>query len=80
MTGRTLTEKQKNVFEFIKLYIGMHDRAPYIREIQDACSITSYKSAVDKLLALEKKGYIKRQINKHRSIQIIFQDSVLNQV
>ncbi|GEM_PF-7029688 len=31
-------------------------------------SETSYKSAVDKLLVLEKKGYIRRSLNKHRSI------------
>jgi len=43
---------------------------PYIREIQEGCNIQSYKSAVDKLLALEKKGYIKRSINKHRSIKL----------
>jgi repressor LexA len=84
MTGRTLTKKQKSVFEFIKEYIGKNQIAPYIREIQEACSITSYKSAVDKLLALEKKGYIKREINKHRSIQIMEQieqpEPVVNQL
>lgn len=66
-----LTKKQKAVLDFIKGYIGEKKQAPYIREIQDGCGITSYKSAVDKLLALEKKGYIKRALNKHRSIKII---------
>ncbi|MFH1867826.1 MAG: hypothetical protein ABH843_02530 [Candidatus Omnitrophota bacterium] len=65
-----LTKKQKAVFDFIKRYMNEKKQAPYIREIQDACGITSYKSAVDKLLALEKKGYIKRALNKHRSIKI----------
>ena len=66
-----LTEKQKKVFDFIKAHMGKNEQAPYIREIQQACDITSYKSAVDKLLALEKKGYIKRAINKHRSIKLV---------
>jgi len=66
-----LTEKQKAVYDFIKTHIGKNKQAPYIREIQDACGIVSYKSAVDKLLALEKKGYIQRSLNKHRSIKII---------
>lgn len=70
MEQAKLTKKQKAVFDFIKRYMDEKEQAPYIREIQDACGIISYKSAVDKLLALEKKGYIKRALNKHRSIKI----------
>ena len=65
-----LTEKQKNVYDFIKEFISRNKKAPYIREIQEGCRIFSYKGAVDKLLALEKKGYIQRKLNKHRSIVI----------
>lgn len=71
MEQAKLTKKQKAVLDFIKRYIGEKKQAPYIREIQDGCGITSYKSAVDKLLALEKKGYIERTLNKHRSIKIV---------
>jgi repressor LexA len=63
-----LTQKQQNVYDYIKSYLKKNAVSPYIREIQEGCSITSYKSAVDKLLALEKKGYITRSLNKHRSI------------
>jgi len=66
-----LTKKQTVVFDFIKRYMGEKKKSPYIREIQDACGIGCYKSAIDKLLALEKKGCIKRTLNKHRSIEII---------
>ncbi|MFH1857712.1 MAG: repressor LexA, partial [Candidatus Omnitrophota bacterium] len=45
-------------------------KAPYIREVQDGCGSISYKAAVDKLLALERKGYIRRQPNKHRGIEL----------
>lgn len=71
MEQSKLTKKQKGVLDFIKRYMQERKQSPYIREIQDACGIVSYKSAVDKLLALEKKGYIKRTLNKHRSIEII---------
>jgi len=71
MTGRDLTVKQNTVYQFIRQYITRHQHAPYIREIQEACGISAYKAAVDKLLALEKKGYIARKLNKHRSIQIL---------
>ena len=66
-----LTKKQKKVLEFIQQYFKEEKQSPYIREIQQACGIISYKSAFDKLLALEKKGYIKRTLNKHRSIEIV---------
>lgn len=66
-----LTKKQKAVYDFIRRYIGANNKSPYIREVQDACGIVSYKSAVDKLLALEKKGYIQRTLNKHRSMKIV---------
>jgi SOS-response transcriptional repressor LexA len=66
-----LTKKQRAVLDFIKVHIGKNKQAPYIREIQQACGIISYKSAIDKLLALEKKGCIKRALNKHRSIKLI---------
>lgn len=63
-----LTRKQKGVYDFIAAYMEKNSVSPYIREIQEGCGIISYKSAVDKLLALEKKGYITRTLNKHRSI------------
>jgi len=68
MERYVLTQKQKEVYDYIRLYMDKNAISPYIREIQEGCSIQSYKSAVDKLLALEKKGYIKRSLNKHRSI------------
>lgn len=71
MPQAKLTKKQKAVYDFIKRYIEANDKAPYIREIQEACAIVSYKSAIDKLLALEKKGYIQRALNKHRSIKVV---------
>jgi len=65
-----LTKKQGAVLNYIKRYILDNSKAPYIREIQEACGIVSYKSCVDKLLSLEKKGYITRKLNKHRSIVV----------
>jgi len=66
----TLTSKQRRVYEYIKEYMDTYKRSPYIREIQEACCISSYKGAVDKLVALEKKEYIKRKLNKHRGIAL----------
>jgi SOS-response transcriptional repressor LexA len=65
-----MTHKQLAVFEFIQRYFAEHRKSPLIREIQLGCQITSYKSALDRLNALERKGFIKRFPNKHRGIRL----------
>ena len=65
-----LTQKQLAVYTCIKKYISENNKSPYIREIQEACGINSYKVILDRLSALEKKGYIQRRLNKHRSIAL----------
>ena len=66
-----LTNKQQAVLEFIERYVTEHRCAPCIREIQAGCQIVSYKSTVDRLTALERKGFIRRRPNKHRSIRVV---------
>lgn len=70
---RHLTEKQYQVLEYILKYMTLHETAPLIREIQEGCRITTYKSAIDRLNALERKGFIKRMLNKHRGIHVLKQ-------
>ena len=70
---RTLSLKQQAVLDFIQRYLKTHRTSPLIREIQAGCQIASYKSAVDRLIALERKGFIKRAQNKHRGIRIVRQ-------
>ncbi|MBI3088211.1 MAG: hypothetical protein HYY91_04930 [Candidatus Omnitrophica bacterium] len=65
-----MTEKQRLMLAFIARYLDEHRQAPLIREIQAGCQIFSYKSTIDRLNALERKGYIKRRPNKHRGIRM----------
>ena len=75
-----LTSRQQEVFNFVRGYIEKNKRAPYIREIQEGCDIFSYKAAVDKLLSLEKKGYIRRILNKHRGITVVDQIASVEEI
>ena len=68
-----ITAKQQQVLGYITHYVMEHQRAPLIREIQEGCQIRSYKSAIDRLSALERKGLIKRLSNKHRGIRLLQQ-------
>ncbi|MBI4323039.1 MAG: hypothetical protein HY596_02040 [Candidatus Omnitrophica bacterium] len=74
-----LTQKQQTVLAYLQRYIGEHRRSPFLREIQDACRIASYKSVIDRLNALERKGFIKRTPNKHRAIHIHWKASAMLQ-
>ncbi len=71
LTRRVLTQKQLAVLAFIQSYFDEHRRYPLIREVQAGCRIISYKSALDRLNALDRKGYIKRLPNKHRGIRLL---------
>lgn len=54
-----LTEKQQHIYEFIKDYVIMKGYAPSIRDIAKHFKMTP-RGAQQHLIALEKKGYIKR--------------------
>ena len=66
-----MTHKQQALLEFLQRYMAEHRRSPFIWEIQAGCQIASYKSAVDRLNALERKGLIRRIPHKHRGIKLI---------
>ena len=71
MTKRLLTHKQQIVLDFLQRYFLEHHGSPLIREVQAGCQINSYKSTLDRLNALERKGYIKRIPNKHYGIRLL---------
>ncbi|MDP1853025.1 MAG: LexA repressor [Candidatus Omnitrophota bacterium] len=73
MGNNHLTARQAQIYEFLKGYFLRNGHSPYLREIQDGCQVKSHKSVIDKLLALERKGYIRRRLNKHRSIKLVAQ-------
>ncbi|OGX28565.1 MAG: hypothetical protein A3B78_03090 [Omnitrophica WOR_2 bacterium RIFCSPHIGHO2_02_FULL_67_20] len=59
------------MLDFIQRFYAEHRQSPLIREIQAGCQVASYKSALDRLTALERKGYLKRLPNKHRGIRLV---------
>ena len=66
-----LTPNQEKIYLFIQEYFDLNKCSPYLREIQQACDIKSHKIVIDRLNALERKGYIRRKINQHRGIRLI---------
>ena len=66
-----LTEKQLAVLEYIKKYILKKSYPPSVREICEAVGLQSTSSVHAHLNSLEKKGYIKRDPAKPRTIEIL---------
>ena len=59
-TGRALTSRQREIYEFICQKIEVRGFPPSIREIGEAFAIKSPNGVMCHLRALEKKGLIKR--------------------
>ncbi|RKX99716.1 repressor LexA [Candidatus Poribacteria bacterium] len=70
MRRRELTERQREVLDFIKEKIRENGYPPTIREIGERFGI-SEKGAYDHLRALERKGYIRRRPRKTRAIEVL---------
>jgi repressor LexA len=66
---KKITAKQLLVLDFIKEFSYDNGFSPTIKEIADFFSITN-RAVQDHLLALEKKGYITKENNKGRTINI----------
>ena len=66
-----LSTKQKNILNFIKVYIKANGYPPAIREICTELNINSTSTVHNHILKLEEKGYIRRDPQKNRALEII---------
>jgi len=65
-----LTKRQKEILDFVQSFIDSHDYAPSYREIADHFQLGSIATVADHLVNLEEKGYITRDHNEARSLQL----------
>jgi len=75
-TNLILTQRQKEILEFIISHIEQYGYPPSIPEIQKKFSFKSPNAVVDHLEALEKKGYITRRPHKSRGIEVLIQSKL----
>lgn len=71
-----LTQKQRNVYDFILQFIKEHQYPPTVREIGDFFSISS-KASHDYIKILNKKKLIEYTPKKSRSIKILAKQDLL---
>jgi repressor LexA len=68
---KDLSGKQKNIYEYIRGFVDEHDYPPSIRQIQEACGISSTSVVDYNLRILEKAGYIRRDREVSRAIEVL---------
>jgi repressor LexA len=73
--GEELTERQQRVLQFIESQIKKHGYPPTIREIGRHLGIKSTNGVNDHLNALQRKGFIKRQDHKSRTLSVVHSTS-----
>ncbi len=66
-----LTPKQKETLIYIKKYIVEHGFPPSVREICKGMNLSSPATAHSHLNQLEKKGFIRKEANKFRTIELL---------
>ena len=77
MSQGRITEKQKEILEYIKETILKKGYPPAVREICEAVNLKSTSSVHSHLETLEKNGYIRRDPTKPRTIEILDDDFAL---
>lgn len=68
---KPLTEKQQAILEFIARAVNSQGYPPSMREIGDAVGLSSLSSVTHQLSRLELAGYIRRDPNRPRALEIL---------
>lgn len=69
--GDGLTPRQRLVLETIRDAVERRGYPPSMREIGEAVGLTSPSSVAHQLTSLERKGYLRRDPNRPRAIEVI---------
>ncbi|KZB84560.1 transcriptional repressor LexA [Amycolatopsis regifaucium] len=67
----TLTVRQQQVLDVIKLWVSRFGYPPSVREIGEAVGLTSTSSVSHQLQALQRKGYLRRDPNRPRAVGVL---------
>lgn len=70
-TTRTLTMRQRKVLDVIRTAISARGYPPSMREIGEKAGLSSPSSVAHQLRTLEAKGYIRRDPNRPRALEIL---------
>ena len=69
--AKPLTEKQQAILEFIARSVESRGYPPSMREIGDAVGLSSLSSVTHQLSRLELAGYLRRDPNRPRALEVL---------
>lgn len=72
-----LTKRQNEVLNFVKEFMVSHGYPPTVREICNSLGLSSPATVHSHLTQLEAKGYIKKNSNKNRAIELLVNNEFL---
>ncbi|OMC11244.1 repressor LexA [Mycolicibacter heraklionensis] len=72
-----LTARQRTILNVIRASVNERGYPPSIREIGDAVGLTSTSSVAHQLRTLERKGYLRRDPNRPRAVDVRSQDDAV---
>lgn len=70
-----LTVRQRRVLETIRDAIDRHGYPPSMREIGEAAGLASPSSVAHQLAALQRKGFLRRDPNRPRAMEVVSPDA-----
>lgn len=76
---RPLTEKQQAILEFISRSVESRGYPPSMREIGDAVGLASLSSVTHQLSRLELAGYLRRDPNRPRALEVLVELASTNE-
>ncbi len=76
IAGAGLTERQRTILEVIRASVTTRGYPPSIREIGDAVGLNSTSSVAHQMRTLERKGYLRRDPNRPRAVDVRSADDV----
>jgi len=65
-----LTPRQRRIMEFLRQWSEEHGYPPSVREIGEAVGLVSPSSVAYQLKVLERKGYLRRDANRPRAVDV----------
>ena len=75
-----LTERQRTILQVIRASVTSRGYPPSIREIGDAVGLTSTSSVAHQLRTLERKGYLRRDPNRPRAVDVRGADEMVTPI
>ncbi len=72
MSGKELSQKQRQILDFIIQQQAQRGYPPSVREICEAANLSSTSTVHGHLERFERKGYIRRDPTKPRAIEILY--------